>query len=398
MQHLAVVYEFGAASVGEIVGSLASQYELSFLVPSPDLVPPPLLRLMGRMGKVVIKSSQDWDYKHLRNQSFDGIVTYSEHCVLEAAQLGNQLGLRQLPISAARIVRDKLEQRRLLAAAGAIKPVPYLVYGTDLTDERVQAEIGFPLVLKPRGGAGSIGTYYVENIDRLHELADHVVDPLLEAYITSRPNLAAGDIVSVETFSWNGQRAHLPITGRFPGARPFREHGLLWPADVSSAETTELYQTVEAALDCFEITDGVTHTEFKLATSGLEFIEMNGRLGGQLGPLAKRAFNVDLILWAAQIATGEFGGFEVEWPDECIYQYHCLPPAGAKQVVDVTGSELVRQIPGVEEWSQWARAGEVLRPWPATHWLDVTKGRCHEHSELRPVTAAIEECLNWTFH
>jgi biotin carboxylase len=64
-------------------------------------------------------------------------------------------------------------------------------------------------------------------------------------------------------------------------------------------------QLLEQAHRALGFTDGITHTEFRLTSSGPKLIEVNARLGGDLIPyLGLRATGIDPGLAAAAVACG----------------------------------------------------------------------------------------------
>src|SRR6185503_8923747 len=98
----------------------------------------------------------------------DGVLTWDEPRVVQAARLAGILGLPGCTPEAALNCRDKHATRTALAAAGVAQAASALV--TTLAEARAAADrIGYPLVLKARALGASIGVVRVDGPDRLAE-------------------------------------------------------------------------------------------------------------------------------------------------------------------------------------------------------------------------------------
>lgn len=120
----------------------------------------------------------------------DLVVSMSEHDVLRAARTRDRLGIAGQDFESATAFRDKLDMKRRLAAAG----IPVAQFrGVERVDDVLDLvdEVGFPVVVKPRRGAGSVGVEVLESLDDLARLAlrnpalvgDSVVDLMAERRI-----------------------------------------------------------------------------------------------------------------------------------------------------------------------------------------------------------------------
>lgn len=98
-----------------------------------------------------------------------GIIALSEVDVLRAAQLRSRYGLPGLTFETARLFRDKVLMKDRLKSAGVAVPRCTPVdSGLDVREAAV--EYGFPLVIKPRLGGGSVGAGVVRDEAALREL------------------------------------------------------------------------------------------------------------------------------------------------------------------------------------------------------------------------------------
>lgn len=135
-----------------------------------------------------------------------GVTTSSEYYVEIAARVASKLGLQGPRPEAVRACRDKQKQRVLLRAAGC--GIPRFSKATSVK-EAVTASvgIGFPVVVKPVSGSGSVGVKLCANSD---EVARHA-EALLRQRMNERgialscrilvESVAEGPEYSVEAFS-----------------------------------------------------------------------------------------------------------------------------------------------------------------------------------------------------
>ncbi|WP_067504365.1 ATP-grasp domain-containing protein [Actinoplanes sp. TFC3] len=227
-----------------------------------------------------------------------GVTSSSEYYVLPAAITAHHLGLPGPDADAVRACRDKGSQRRLLAAAGV--PVPHSVLARDV-ESAVQAAngLGYPVVLKPLQGSGSLGVRLcasaAETAGHAAELTSAAVngrgtpvpsDILVEQYV-------GGDEYSVEVFGDIAVvvvRKHL---GPLPG---FVELGHDLPAGLPFVDETNLKDCAVRAVRALDLGWGAAHVELRMAGDEIWLIEVNPRLaGGMIPELTHRALGVDLV-------------------------------------------------------------------------------------------------------
>src|SRR5690606_2715939 len=91
-----------------------------------------------------------------RKERIVGVFTYDEPLVMATAHIAERLGLPGFRPDSADRCRNKHRTRMTLAAAGLRQPRAELV--NSVTEAARAAEsIGYPVVVKPRGMAASIG-------------------------------------------------------------------------------------------------------------------------------------------------------------------------------------------------------------------------------------------------
>ncbi|HET6209062.1 MAG TPA: hypothetical protein VFD94_01690 [Jatrophihabitans sp.] len=105
-----------------------------------------------------------------------GIIALSEVDVLRAAQLRSSYGLPGMGYQTALLFRDKIAMKRRLAEA-AIRVPRHRSVDSGLDVRQAAAEYGFPFVLKPRLGGGSVGAEILRDEAELVEALDRGLWP-----------------------------------------------------------------------------------------------------------------------------------------------------------------------------------------------------------------------------
>ncbi|MEU9076779.1 ATP-grasp domain-containing protein [Kitasatospora sp. NPDC004745] len=242
-------------------------------------------------------------------QGPSGVFTWDE-LVLEATALAcEKLGLPHMSSAAVARCRDKYATRSLMAGAGLPSAAHRLVSSAD---EAVAAaeEFGFPVVVKPRSLAGSIGVVRAEDaaaVRAAFELATgaaYATLPAGEGILVEE--YLDGPEISVDSVVFEGVVHCVHVAQKRLGFPPyFEEVGHLVTAATPDALPQEVAELVRAAHRTLGVDYGVTHAEVRLTTAGPRLVELNARLGGDLIPLISRmATGIDLVKAAAEIALG----------------------------------------------------------------------------------------------
>jgi glutathione synthase/RimK-type ligase-like ATP-grasp enzyme len=238
-----------------------------------------------------------------------GVMSWDEARVLQVARVAEALGLPGVPPDRVLGTRDKSLTRTALAAAGV--PQPESVLAGSVADALAAADrIGYPVVLKPRAMAASLGVIRVDTPDELAASftfardtlipgAWHYDQVLVEEYLPDPE-------ISVDCAVHEGTVYPMCVAHKEIGYPPyFEETGhVVYGADPLLHDPT-LLGVLRDAHAALGFGTGFTHTEIKLTGSGPKIVEVNGRLSGGLIPyLARRAGGVDSALAAAEVACG----------------------------------------------------------------------------------------------
>jgi biotin carboxylase len=241
-----------------------------------------------------------------------GVLCWDEGRILATSYVAQALGLHNGDPAVVWRLRDKAQTRACLAAAGVAQPrsVPVKTVTEALA---VARDLGYPVILKPRGLGASLG---VIRVDDANQLAEHFAftrdtpppDPVI--YASDQPVLVeecvTGEEISVDAVVQEGKAVPLFIGRKVVGYPPYAEEigHYVDAADplLTDPDLTTALQDTHTALG---FQDGWTHTEFMLTAAGPRLIEVNGRLGGDMIPyLGMLATGIDPGLAAAQVACG----------------------------------------------------------------------------------------------
>jgi biotin carboxylase len=269
-----------------------------------------------------------------KQMPLSGVLTFEELYTPIVCRIADLLGLPNFGADAVENCRDKHRTRVLLAEAGL--PQPQSDYAEDATEAaRLAERFGYPVVVKPRGLAGSIGVLMATNPA---ELAG-ALDITLAAAATGAQRHAGGVLVeqliegcelSVDCAVVAGTVTPLFLAHkRVAGAPYFEEIGQLVDAADPLLTEPAIVSTLNRAHEVLGIQTGMTHTELKLSPEGPVIIEVNARAGGDLVPhTARGATGIDPALVAAQVATGTFTGAPATRHRVCASELVYPPRAG----------------------------------------------------------------------
>jgi biotin carboxylase len=264
------------------------------------------------------------------SREISGVICYDEALILPAAHVVDALGVPGMSPESVRRCRDKLATRRALARAGV--PQPGAREAATLAEARAAADqLGYPVVLKPRGLGASQGVVLVNHPDRLDDAwitatsACHPGVPTYRSVLVEE--CVVGPEISVDGYVAGGRYEILFLAHKYLALAPFFEEiaHIVDAADplVEAPDLRAVLETTHAALG---IDRGMTHTEIRLTASGPRVIEVNGRLGGDLIPfVGRQATGVDPGSVAASIATGGFPAVRAT-RSGCVGIRFCYPP------------------------------------------------------------------------
>jgi biotin carboxylase len=197
----------------------------------------------------------------------DGVLTFWEDRVCEAARVAAAIGLPGNPPEAVDAARSKVRTRELSARLGLPTPKALRVRSLDELFAAA-AEVGFPAVVKPEFGASAMGVVRVdgfESLPEVYKLVRAVVTPehdtifragsdlLLEQYLD-------GVEFDVDLVLQDGDCVFSSVSQNWPTAEPsFQETGLHLPPDHDKKAVRELVDLSVRTVQSFGFRRGVLH-------------------------------------------------------------------------------------------------------------------------------------------
>ncbi|MFJ7592116.1 ATP-grasp domain-containing protein [Streptomyces sp. NPDC097617] len=222
------------------------------------------------------------------------------------------------------------------------------------------AEAGYPVILKPVDGSGSLGVTLVPDEEGLDDAVARTVGAAAAgpegAWIAEE--YLHGPEFSVETFSTDGTHHLLAVTEKFKGAN-FVEIGHLVPARLSVDVVRDMTAEVGACLDAVGLREGPAHTEIVLTPGGPRVVETHCRPGGDgIVELVRLAVGLDVqritFDWLAGRPLNLEGGAR---PRAAATSF--LTP-GAGTVTSVGGLDAAESAEGVTEAYLTVAPGSVI--------------------------------------
>jgi len=407
LPRLGVVLDFGAATPMSILASARALADIVFLCDRRLPYVRSVIDELRRLARVcdVTGLTDEEILAHPDCAGLAGIVTFSEYQIRRTAALADRLGLAFPDLRAAAVLTDKYTQRRMLAEAGVQDTECRVVRDLADLDPALDA-VGLPAVLKPRRGAASARTCTVHSRAEAAARWRGFTDPaaggsraefVVERLLEGDPSVAGAgwaDYVSVESVTSYGVTRHVEVTGKFPLAPPLRETGYVVPATLDEDRRAAVLALTGAALAALGVRHGVTHTEVKLTPDGPRIIEVNGRLGGYVADLVRRARGYDLVRAALTVALGRPCEDPPPGYRRCAFQYFLTPPMTAVALRRIDGPADLEQVPGIHLVEMLAEPGAVLdwRRGTLTY-LGIVHGSAPDHGGVRRLVELIHRTL-----
>jgi len=297
------------------------------------------------------------------------VLTYNEPDVLLAAELAEALGLPGLPVEAAKITRDKKRQRELLADLSPTTSV--LVHEVE-DGLRVAAEIGYPVVVKPRGLSGSAGVCRIDSpedftryfktaadIDKKGMTSDGL---LVEEYLS-------GLEFDLDVWSSGGKAEVVYWSPKEFGfdPHPIEVGYVLGEGALDPEPLAEGFALACAAVLAAGIDRTLAHVEVKMTPKGPRIIELNGRPGGDmLSKMVYLAFGLSMGSMLVSAALGEPLRAEIV-PDRAAGLKFIYPDRPQLFEGLAEAAEL-RAQPWIHQVGELRPRGAVVAPPPIDFW------------------------------
>jgi S-sulfo-L-cysteine synthase (3-phospho-L-serine-dependent) len=291
-----------------------------------------------------------------------GVTSSSEYFIATAAEAARALGLPHPAPECVRACRDKYAQRVTLSAAGVSCP-RFAAARTPAEAARAAARVGYPVVIKPASGTGSIAV-------RLCHTDAEVRAAVADALAAPDPALPPQDTVLVEEYLTGAEYSAeliddqvVGVTGKLLGGEPyFVEIGHDFPAPVGDAQRSAIGALAVAAVRALGLGWGGAHVELRYSAAGeLCVVEVNPRLAGGMIPRAvQEATGIDMIFHVVAAAAGR--PEPLRYRSALAASIRFLIARDAGTLTGVRGVAEAMRLPGVVEVGITAQPGQQVVP------------------------------------
>jgi biotin carboxylase len=295
------------------------------------------------------------------------VVTYEETMVVTAARLAERLGLPGVPVAAAELARDKHSQRTLLNSTG-ISPTRSILVRDLQAARRAGREIGYPLMIKPRGLSGSAGVRRVDEeaqFDAAFDAALHADKMGLVSEGILVEEFLEGFEFDVDCLVHEGTATPISWARKIWAYDPYpieagfiTGHGTLGPAEMTEGFDLACRSVLAAGID-----RTVAHVEVKMTPSGPRIIELNARPGGDIAArIVELARGVRLGSLLASAALGRAP--EIVSSKDRSAGLRFLYPHARQSFDGLAEATALRGRPWVHEIKELRPRGEMVAPPP----------------------------------
>ncbi len=245
--------------------------------------------------------------KICQKAGIDGICTIaSDVAAPTVAYVAEKMNLVGNTYESAVKANNKFLMREAFVNAGV--PCPYYKLVAKV-EEINSLDFEFPVIVKPSDRSGSLGVSKVCSKDELKSAVHEALNvsfkkqAMVEEFIEGRE-------ISVEFISYRGKHYPLQITDKVTTEVPhFVELEHHQPSSLSKEMYETIYGITETALNALGITNGASHSEYKLTKEGrIAIMEIGGRMGGDFigSDLVYLSTGYDFVKGVIEVALGDF--------------------------------------------------------------------------------------------
>lgn len=242
-----------------------------------------------------------------KEKQIDGICTIaSDVAAPTVAYVAEKMGLLGNSYEVAIRANNKYLMRKAFSANG----IPCPAYRKTTSLEQLDSKnLRFPVIVKPTDRSGSLGITKVERFEDLPMAVETALansfkhEAIVEEFIEGRE-------ISVEFISYHGVHYPLQITDKVTtGAPHFVELEHHQPAGFTKEQYVEIYDLTKRALDALGVTNGASHSEYKITEDGRIYVmEIGARMGGDFigSDLVQLSTGYDFLKGVIDVALGQF--------------------------------------------------------------------------------------------
>jgi biotin carboxylase len=247
-----------------------------------------------------------------REVALDRVETIDEPMIEAAARVREVLGLPGLTPAQARLCRDKAAMKDALRAQGlpcaASAPVE-----DRAAVERFAEQYGYPLVLKPLAGFGTLDTVKVGGKDELARALERLKPSATRKLVVEE--FVEGHEGFYDTVTAGGKVVHDFVGHYYPGCLEALQSRAIAPQiactnRIDAAGYRELRETGQRVITALGLVDCATHMEWFFGPKGLKVSEIGARPAGErIWDMHAAGNEFDLYgAWAAAVLHGRAEG------------------------------------------------------------------------------------------
>lgn len=248
-----------------------------------------------------------------KKEAIDGITTIaSDVAAPTVAYIANKMGLVGNDYDAAVRANNKYLMRNAFMNAGVPCPKYLMFSENDVPSSEkldILRDIQLPLIVKPSDRSGSLGVTKVETPSDFFPAIKKAISvsfkkqAMVEEFIEGRE-------ISVEFISYNGVHYPLQITDKVTTEAPhFVELEHHQPSNLPPEMYAQIYNITKNALNALGLTNGASHSEYKITKEGrIAIMEIGGRMGGDFigSDLVRLSTGYDFVRGVIEVALGTF--------------------------------------------------------------------------------------------
>ncbi|MBZ0269474.1 ATP-grasp domain-containing protein [bacterium] len=263
-----------------------------------------------RVGNVTDEGEMAGAVRRIQGHlAVDRMEATVEAHVLPVAKVREECGIPGTSVRTTWICRDKPTMKDVLREAGIATAQSV---GANTADEAREfaKRVGYPVILKPRGGAGASGTYKADDDGELERAID--ASGLARGQSVAVEEFVEGHEGFYDTLTVGGEIAHDFVTHYFPNVLEAMRTRWISPQFVvtNRIDTVDDYVQVremgKRVIEAIGIDTAPTHMEWFFGPKGLKFSEIGCRPPGvRAWDLYCAANEMDLYTeWALAVCHG----------------------------------------------------------------------------------------------
>lgn len=243
----------------------------------------------------------------------DGICTIaSDVAAPTVAYVANKMNLVGNDYEAAVRANNKYQMREAFMKAAV--PCPnYMMVTPDIlkqSDIKVALQaFQYPVIVKPSDRSGSLGVTKVISSTDLYSAISSAMEKSFKKQVMVE-EFIEGREISVEFISYRGVHYPLQITDKVTTEAPhFVELEHHQPSTLSDEMFNVIYGITTNALDALGLTDGASHSEYKITEDArIVIMEIGGRMGGDFigSDLVRLSTGYDYVKGVIDVCLGDF--------------------------------------------------------------------------------------------